>query len=48
VVGLTFYHGWTQAEIAALFGVSERTVRRQWQAGCLQLNKWLGGKLPET
>jgi RNA polymerase sigma factor (sigma-70 family) len=32
VVGLTFYHGWTQAQIAELFGVDERTVRRRWRA----------------
>ena len=25
VVGLTFYNGWTQAQIADLFGVDERT-----------------------
>jgi RNA polymerase sigma factor (sigma-70 family) len=29
VVGLIFYHGWTQAPIAELFDVSERTVRRR-------------------
>ena len=28
---LTFYHGWTQAEIAELFQVDERTIRRRWQ-----------------
>ncbi len=34
VVGLRFYHGWGEAEIAELFGVTERTVRRRWAAGC--------------
>jgi RNA polymerase sigma-70 factor (ECF subfamily) len=28
VIGLTFYHGWTQAEVADLFQVSVRTVQR--------------------
>jgi len=46
VVSLVFYHGWTQTDIAALFQVSERTVRRYWQAGCLKLNAALGGALP--
>src|SRR5262249_4460895 len=46
VVGLTFYHGWTQAEIAALFAVDERTVRRRWQAACVKLNEALGGDTP--
>jgi RNA polymerase sigma factor (sigma-70 family) len=27
-VGLTYYHGWTQAQIAELFGVTVRTVQR--------------------
>lgn len=30
VIGLMYYHGWAQAEIADLFGVSVRTVQR-WQ-----------------
>lgn len=42
---LRFYHGWTQPRIAELFGVDERTVRRRWQAACLQLNERLGGWL---
>ena len=46
VIGLTFYHGWTQAEIAELFQVDERTVRRRWQAACQALNETLGGQLP--
>jgi RNA polymerase sigma-70 factor (ECF subfamily) len=47
VVGLTFYHGWTQAEIAELFGVDERTVRRRWRSASLKLNDALGGRLPQ-
>jgi DNA-directed RNA polymerase specialized sigma24 family protein len=46
VVGLTFYHGWTQAQIAELFGVDERTVRRRWRRACRQLTQALGGHLP--
>jgi RNA polymerase sigma-70 factor (ECF subfamily) len=30
VIGLAYYHGWTQTQIAALFQVSTRTVQR-WQ-----------------
>jgi RNA polymerase sigma-70 factor (ECF subfamily) len=45
---LTFYHGWTQPEIAELFGVDERTVRRRWQAASLQLGEQLGGRLPSS
>jgi RNA polymerase sigma-70 factor (ECF subfamily) len=47
VIGLSFYHGWTQAEIADLLQVSERTVRRYWQSAVLSLGEALGGKLPE-
>jgi RNA polymerase sigma-70 factor (ECF subfamily) len=47
VFSLSFYHGWTQADIADLFGVTERTVRRRWRDGCVRLSKALGGQLPE-
>jgi RNA polymerase sigma-70 factor (ECF subfamily) len=47
VVGLIFYHGWTQAQIAELFGVDERTVRRRWCSASLKLNDALGGRLPQ-
>jgi RNA polymerase sigma factor (sigma-70 family) len=47
VVGLAFYHGWTQAEIAELFGVDERTIRRRWRAASLKLSDALGGRLPQ-
>jgi RNA polymerase sigma-70 factor (ECF subfamily) len=46
VFGLTFYHGWTQAQIAELYQVDERTVRRWWKAACLALHHALGGELP--
>jgi RNA polymerase sigma-70 factor (ECF subfamily) len=42
VVGLVFYHGWTQVQIAELFGVVERTVRRRWQSACLRLSRLVG------
>ena len=42
LVGLRFYHGWGKAEIAELFGVTERTVRRRWAAGCARLADALG------
>ncbi|HEX3147389.1 MAG TPA: sigma-70 family RNA polymerase sigma factor [Gemmataceae bacterium] len=43
---LTFYHGWKQADIAALFQVDERTIRRRWQAASVRLGEQLGGRLP--
>jgi RNA polymerase sigma-70 factor (ECF subfamily) len=46
VFALTFYHGWTQAEIAALLAVSDRQVRRLWRRACLRLNELLAGALP--
>ena len=46
VVGLVFYHGWTQARIAKLFQVDERTIRRRWQSACLQLHRLVGEHLP--
>jgi RNA polymerase sigma-70 factor (ECF subfamily) len=38
VVSLVFYHGWTQAEVADLFQVTERTIRRWWQSAMLTLH----------
>jgi RNA polymerase sigma-70 factor (ECF subfamily) len=38
VVGLVFYHGWSQAQVAELFQVSDRTVRRIWQSALLKLH----------
>jgi RNA polymerase sigma factor (sigma-70 family) len=43
---LTFYHGWKQADIAAMFQVDERTIRRRWQAAAVRLGEQLGGRLP--
>jgi RNA polymerase sigma-70 factor (ECF subfamily) len=47
VVGLAFYHGWTQAQIAELFQVNERTIRRRWQSACLRLHQLVGENLPQ-
>jgi RNA polymerase sigma-70 factor (ECF subfamily) len=46
VIGLRFYHGWGEAEIAGLFGVTERTVRRRWASACARLADALGDELP--
>jgi RNA polymerase sigma factor (sigma-70 family) len=48
VVGLTFYHGWAQAQIAELFQVDERTVRRRMRSAALKLTGALGGRLPQS
>jgi RNA polymerase sigma-70 factor (ECF subfamily) len=47
VVGLVFYHGWTQAQVAELFGVNARTVRRWWCSACIRLGEALAGALPD-
>jgi RNA polymerase sigma factor (sigma-70 family) len=46
VVGLVFYHGWTQDKIAELFQVDERTIRRRWAAAVRRLRE-TAGHLPE-
>src|SRR5262245_61539297 len=47
VVSLAFYNGWTHKQIAELLEVTDRTVRRYWQAACLRLGEALGGRLPD-
>ncbi|HEV3440743.1 MAG TPA: sigma-70 family RNA polymerase sigma factor [Gemmata sp.] len=42
VVGLIFYHGWTQRRIAELFNVDERTIRRWWSSACERLKMMVG------
>jgi RNA polymerase sigma-70 factor (ECF subfamily) len=42
VVGLVFYHGWKHAEVAELFQVSERTVRRWLRSARQRLGEKLG------
>jgi RNA polymerase sigma factor (sigma-70 family) len=46
VVGLVFYHGWTQARIAELFQVDDRTIRRRWSSACQRLRGLLGEPVP--
>jgi RNA polymerase sigma factor (sigma-70 family) len=46
VFSLVFYHGWTQPQIAELFQVDERTIRRRWRAVCLTLQEKLGADIP--
>lgn len=43
VVGLIFYHGWKQAQVADLFQVTERTVRRRWSSAMVKLHQALSG-----
>jgi RNA polymerase sigma factor (sigma-70 family) len=43
---LAFYHKWTHAQIAELFQVDERTIRRRWRASAELLTAALGGQLP--
>jgi RNA polymerase sigma-70 factor (ECF subfamily) len=39
VVGLVFYQGWTQAQVAELFQVDIRTVRRWWESALVRLHR---------
>jgi len=41
VIGLVYYHGWTQAQVAELFCVSERTIRRRWETTLAKLQETL-------
>jgi RNA polymerase sigma-70 factor (ECF subfamily) len=43
---LLFYQGLSQAEAATVLDVSERTIKRRWQAARLLLVQTLGGKMP--
>jgi RNA polymerase sigma-70 factor (ECF subfamily) len=38
VVGLIYYHGWKQAEVAQLMGVTVRTVQRRWESALTHLH----------
>ena len=42
VFSCTFYHGWTQNQIAELLGISDRQVRRLWVEACLRLKEAVG------
>ena len=48
VFGLTFYHGWTQAQIAEEFGIDVRTVRRRWRRAVEALGEELGERFPDV
>ena len=41
VVGLIYYHGWSQAQVAELFQVNVRTVRRWWESALVELHRLL-------
>jgi RNA polymerase sigma-70 factor (ECF subfamily) len=41
VIGLAYYHAWTQGQIAALFNVSTRTVQRWQEAAVTQIREQL-------
>jgi RNA polymerase sigma factor (sigma-70 family) len=43
---LLWYQGLTQAEAAALLGVTERTINSRWLAARVRLGDSLGGQLP--
>jgi RNA polymerase sigma-70 factor (ECF subfamily) len=43
VVGLIYYHGWTQAEVAEQLGVSKRSVQRDWASAMVTLHGLLEG-----
>ena len=48
VFDLIWYQGLPQAEVAGLLNMSERTVKRRWQAARLRLYEALGGEPPEA
>src|SRR5262245_63638886 len=47
VFDLLWYQGLSQAEAAGLLHVSERTVKRRWQAARLRLHEAMQGEVPE-
>jgi RNA polymerase sigma-70 factor (ECF subfamily) len=48
VFDLLWYQELSQAEAAAVLGVSERTVQRRWQAARVAVYRALKGELPES
>jgi RNA polymerase sigma factor (sigma-70 family) len=44
---LRFYHNWKEEQIATLFGVDERTIRRRWRRAGRRLRDILGDDMPE-
>ena len=47
VVDLKFFCGFTFAEIAAMKGLSERTVQRQWEKARIYLRRKLSANLED-
>src|SRR5262245_39453639 len=47
VFDLIWYQGLSQAEVAKLLNVSERTIKRRWQAARLKLYEAFEGEVPE-
>jgi RNA polymerase sigma-70 factor (ECF subfamily) len=43
VVGLIYYNGWTQAEVAEHLGIDKRTVQRDWNSARFTLHGLLQG-----
>jgi RNA polymerase sigma-70 factor (ECF subfamily) len=41
VVGLIYYHGWNQSEVAEHLHLSKRSVQRHWSAALLKLHELL-------
>jgi RNA polymerase sigma factor (TIGR02999 family) len=48
VVDLKFFCGFSFAEIAAMRGISERTVQRQWEKARIYLHGALRGQPPRS
>jgi len=48
IVDLKFFCGFSFAEIAAMRGVSERTVQRSWEKGRLYLYHAIAGRNPDA
>jgi len=46
IVDLKFFCGFSFAEIAAMRGVSERTIQRNWEKGRLYLHHAIGSGSP--
>jgi RNA polymerase sigma factor (sigma-70 family) len=47
VVSLIYYHGWSQPQVAELFQINERTVRRRWRSACMHLHDGQNGRRPD-
>jgi DNA-directed RNA polymerase specialized sigma24 family protein len=46
IIDLKFFCGFSFAEIAAMRGVSERTIQRNWEKGRLYLHHAIGREAP--